>query len=193
MARYAEEDFSFPVGQQRAEWFMMDHFPRAFAAVLKHETADLFVDEESGEISKYGITLDTYREIDPTATRETIEALTEAQARTYYRNEWWDRGRFDTIAPAGVAAKLFDLAVNVGSHTATRLLQKSMNILPGRARIAEDGIIGPKTAEAVGLEPEWALVVLIQQAEAHYYSIVRKNPVKRRYLKGWLMRAKDYC
>src|SRR5690606_30113686 len=68
-----------------------------------------------------------------------IRNLTREQAIAIYRRDWWDRYGYGRIKDADVAAKLMDMAVNMGPGTAHRLLQQALVWIGHPVRI--DGII----------------------------------------------------
>ena len=85
--------------------------------------------------TKFGISAGAYPELD-------IAGLTLDQARSLYRSEYWDRIDGDRL-PASIALLVFDAAINNGIGHAVRWLQQA-------ASIAQDGVIGPETLQAIG-------------------------------------------
>ena len=73
----------------------------------------------------------------------TVAALTRDAAMEIYWHEWWLRFGFAQL-PAWIAAKTFDLAVNIGAGHAIECLQRALRAC-GRP-VAEDGVIGAVTA-----------------------------------------------
>lgn len=84
--------------------------------------------------TKFGISAAAYPDLD-------ITTLTEAEARSIYRRDYWTPIAGESL-PAEVAAITFDAAVNNGVQRSSRWLQHA-------ARVAEDGKIGPQTLAAV--------------------------------------------
>src|SRR5262245_38791457 len=111
------------------EVFMKRNWPVSIALVLASEGAD--VNRSPGEpsgISKYGVSLATYREYwiamklpPPLPTADTIASLTAAQASNFYRGHFADHIAFDDL-PAGVDYRLFDITVNLGRGGGLTLL-----------------------------------------------------------------------
>lgn len=166
----------------------------AIAAVLRHE-GDRFVDDPTtGECSKRGVELRWYRMyVDPAATKETIRNLTPEQATSFYRDNYWTRNKFFLIKDPWIAAKLFDLGVNVGPGTAVKLAQKVLNII-GDHNLTEDGILGPRTASALeNTKPLKFLIRFVQDMDSYYHLVASRDPNKAKFLDGWMNRLYDSC
>lgn len=167
----------------------MSNFKRALNAVLRHE-GGFWHDEKTGEIVNRGVTLKTYKQTHPEATEETIRNLTPEETEAFYQN-WWDQHRFDSIAAPILAAKVFDISINVGMKTGIRLLQSACNIILD-SKIKVDGRIGKQTTQAFSLCDPLALrLTFLSVAKQHYQTIVRNHPEKTRFLSGWLTRLYD--
>lgn len=74
-------------------------------------------------------------------TKADVKALALPEAAQIYRARYWDKVRGDSL-PAGIDLAVFDCAVNQGVGRAIRLLQEA-------ARVKVDGVIGPRTLEAI--------------------------------------------
>ncbi|HUD73842.1 MAG TPA: putative peptidoglycan-binding domain-containing protein, partial [Terracidiphilus sp.] len=99
------------------------------------------------------------------------------EVETFYRAEVWNKW-FDQLASDDVAKRVFDMAVNGGSGTAVRLLQRACNGLAvGGSIIDEDGRWGPETLDAANSSYERGSIVgAFQNArEDHYEDIAAKN------------------
>jgi lysozyme family protein len=84
--------------------------------------------------TKLGISAAAYPEMD-------IVNLTLGTAKALYQRDYWQRICGDQLPPA-LALLVFDAAVNNGVGRAARWLQQI-------AHVQQDGVIGPKTLEAV--------------------------------------------
>lgn len=102
------------------------------------------------------------------------------------------------VCPANQAAemperlhiKLFDTAVNTGVSRAVKILQQSINELNPAASLAVDGVIGPKTRQALcGLSEAQVLAVYARRQADFYRGIVARKPSQKKFLNGWLRRA----
>ncbi|MFZ6681025.1 glycoside hydrolase family 108 protein [Undibacterium sp. Tian12W] len=112
----------------------MNNFDLCIAPVLKNEGGTSNHPLDNGKLTRFGISQRSYPKLD-------IAALTLEQARALYKRDFWDAHQLDQF-PLTIAFEFFDCAVNCGTGTAARLLQRALDI-------AEDGIIGPVTLAAV--------------------------------------------
>lgn len=163
----------------------MADFWKALYYVLDHEGGFSNHVADKGGRTNYGITqatLNRYIKSHPgTRVPDKVELLSVKDAEEIYRAEYW---KFDKICSQRVATKVFDMAVNMGVGTATRLLQKAVNASP-------DGILGPKTLDAVNtMEPEAVLLNLVNLSLAHYRGIIERDESQNVFRKGWERRAK---
>jgi lysozyme family protein len=153
-------------------------FDVAIKKVLAHEGGYVNDPADPGGETKFGISKRTYPDID-------IKALTEDEACLIYYRDWWVENDYDRIAHADLAAKVLDLAVNMGAKRAHMLLQEAVNATrPGT--LVVDGRLGPKSIDAVNRHPQPALLLAqLRLAAVGFYA--RLN--KARFLKGWVLRA----
>lgn len=120
-----------------------------------------------------------------------IRAMTRERAADIMRAEFWEpHGQL--LHPLN-ALLVYDAAVNHGRKTGALLAQRAWNAWKpaGMGRLAEDGIIGPKTIAALaerreGIEDLYAACRL-----DHYAAIIRKNPSQKAFEKGWRNRVKN--
>jgi len=122
----------------------------------------------------------------PTAF-ERIAALPQAARRVgvynFYLNYFWNAGQFNRLTSDEVAKRVFDAAVNMGSHTAVKILQRSL-------QLEADGIWGPETTEwANRTSPALLNLAIRANRNAEYDAIVKARPEDAKYLKGWLARC----
>jgi len=126
-------------------------FERAVARVLVDEGGYADNPSDPGGATKFGISKREYPQLD-------IAALTRADAVAIYYRDWWQRYRYSQL-PGPVAAKVFDLAVNIGPAHAVRCLQRALRAC-GR-RLAEDGALGRATAIAAAGANQLALIAAL--------------------------------
>lgn len=119
------------------------------------------------------------------------KCMTADDAKQYYFDEWWAKYKFGSITNTKFATKIFDMYINMGPTTATRIVQRACRALGWT--LVEDGKMGPKTREAVNEQFTMNLIQCIRCECAGYYrSLAVKNPEKYgKFLKGWLRRAYD--
>ena len=124
---------------------------------------------------------------------QDIRTITDEVAGLFYFEHWWEKRRYDLL-PKPVGEKVFDMAVNMGSRQAEKLLQRAANkLLPTTQKLGEDGVAGPNTREAVGrLDPRALTDALCDVQAAFYLSLIRERPQFKKFQRGWLSRARTY-
>ena len=172
-------------------------FEAALAIVLAHEGG--FVDDpaDPGGATKFGVSLRTLRalgdlafdlDVDGDLDADDIKALTPEAAGAFYRKHFWDRYGYGTIHDLHLAAKLFDLAVNMGPGPAHRCLQRALRAC--RQPVTEDGILGPVTRQAVNAAEFLGLFPALKSEAAGFYrALAASDPARQKWLSGWLNRA----
>lgn len=152
----------------------MSHFDRAVLDVLKHEGGYVRNPQDPGGETNFGISKRVY-------PREDIKGMTKARAIAIYRRDYW-HPKYD-LMPYQVAAKVFDMAVNMGAKQAHKLLQRA-------AGVVDDGVIGNKTVQAVNAFSVGALLDNITIEQNKYYAaVVRNRPTSSIFMAGWTHRA----
>lgn len=158
-----------------------------------------FVDHpaDRGGPTKFGITEQVARAFgyDGSMFHLPIDA-----ARSIYRARYWKQPRFDEVflTYAQVAEELFDTAANMGPATASRFLQRALNLLNRQAGdypdIAVDGAIGAMTIHALGryrakrgaAGEAVLLKALDAQQGARYLDLAEARPSQEAFVYGWL-------
>lgn len=160
-------------------------FKKAIEFVLKHEDPKLsgVITRDSGGTTKFGVSQKAHPSVD-------IENLSLVDAEEIYREEYWSKIRGDEIGDDHVAAKILDMAVNMGPHQAIVLCQRALNTLALYTALAEDGELGLLTLAALNAaDPELLIVLLRSFCEEFYRHVAVVKPEYQRYLHGWLARA----
>jgi lysozyme family protein len=156
-------------------------FDRLIGKVLEHEGGYVCDPADPGGETKYGICKRSYPAID-------IKSLTLEQAKGIYYCEWWLRLRCNDIDNDQVAQKLLDTAVNVGASTGVKLLQSALCDVG--QWVVVDGVIGPKTVDAVNrADPNRLLTAMRARQAEHYRELIKRNPTLARFQRGWEKRA----
>lgn len=171
---------------------MPANFDVAISFVLENERGMLFVDANSGEYSRYGITL-KFAAAAGLCTPDDkifIERMTATLASAIYLKFVWEPHGFGLIAHQQVATKLLDMCVNMGTAQAVKLAQRALAPL-GRG-VTVDGVLGRETIAALNAADEYELVQEMRaECCAFYGELANKNPERYgKYLKGWEMRAR---
>ena len=114
-----------------------------------------------------------------------IATLTRDAAMEIYWREWWLRFGFARL-PAAIAAKTFDLAVNMGAGHAIECLQRAL-----RACGLPVKVIGAATAAQAARADPAALMAALRSELAAYYRLLAANQDdnENKFIKGWLIRA----
>lgn len=121
--------------------------------------------------TKYGISAAAYPE-------EDIAAVTIVRARELYRRDYWGKAGCDAL-PALVRFHVFDAAVNSGPRKAIEWLQAAVHE-------TVDGIIGPRTLQAVQSTPELRIVARINGYRLDHMTQAWNWPT---YSRGWVARV----
>jgi lysozyme family protein len=101
-----------------------------------------------------------------------------------YRRYWWTAYGYGGIESQAIATKVLDLSVNMGAKESHRSLQRAVRAAGGPC-LVEDGMLGPKTLQAVNhLNPAALLSAYRSEAASHYRSLHQPH-----FEKGWLNRA----
>jgi lysozyme family protein len=159
----------------------MGDFNKAINFLFKNEGGYANNPNDKGGDTKYGISKRAFPDVD-------IANLTEEQAKEiYYANYWPPFANY----PDRLAIKMFDLAVNMGHAQAVKILQRALRCI-GIEGINDDGILGSKTSQAVGLalhNIELLLVAIRSEAAGVYRLLAEKDTKQNCFLEGWLRRA----
>lgn len=112
---------------------------------------------------------------------DDIRFVTLDQARSIYRDQFWNECRCGDLPP-GLDTVMLCTAVNHGPGYAKKLLQESL-------RVAVDGQIGDKTlAAARGARLAELIPEMLSRRALFYADIVRSNSTQARFERGWYRR-----
>lgn len=155
-------------------------FEEAFKNTLLHEGGYVNDPQDPGGETKYGVSKRSYPHID-------IKNLTLDDAKKIYYEDFWLKQKCNVIQK-DLAAKLFDLSVNVGTKQAGLFMQRALRVT--KQELIEDGIIGVNTLDAIRrADPIILLASLKSEAAGYYRLLVAKNASMKKYINGWLSRA----
>ncbi len=154
-------------------------WPKAFAAVLRHEGGYVNHPSDPGGRTNLGVTQRVWEEwVGHEVDEAAMRALTQAMVEPLYRAKYWHAVRGDEL-PAGVDMCVFDVAVNSGPGRAARLLQAAVGV-------TVDGGIGPKTVAAAVAKPAAETIDAICNAREAF---LRALPTFSVFGVGWLARV----
>lgn len=158
----------------------MTDFDRAIGPVLEHEGGYVNDPVDPGGETNYGISKRSYPD-------EDIASMTRERAcELYYRDFWMRPGIGDLPWP--VSGKVLDVAVNIGTGRAIRMLQACLCRLGWWVEI--DGEIGKQTLGAASRVNTTSLVRALCRSQAERYErLIEKNPDLAKYRNGWAARA----
>jgi lysozyme family protein len=113
------------------------NFDQAFEYLLGHEGGYSNSPADPGGETMWGVTLRVAR---ANGYDGEMRDMPVDVAKGIYRKLYWDKAQCDDL-PEAIRFDVFDIAVNSGVSTASKLLQIALGI-------AADGVIGPKTLDA---------------------------------------------
>lgn len=120
----------------------------------------------------------------PASLEKNIEL--QKQIELFYLYEFWLPIKGDSIATQTNADSIFDFAVNAGIKTSIQLAQ---SIIDTKA----DGIVGEQTLKKFNaLEFGYFQPAFTVSKITHYIAIIKKRPVYKKYLYGWIIRALSF-
>ncbi|HUY38103.1 MAG TPA: glycosyl hydrolase 108 family protein [Candidatus Binataceae bacterium] len=160
-------------------------FLAAVTRVLGDEGGTETAPDDPGGVTRFGISAREYPALD-------IAHLTRDAAIAIYHRDYWRPFGFDA-APGAIAAKAFDLAVNIGPPHAIGCLQRALRA--SGHRVTEDNVLGPETAAAAHAADPLALMAALRSEAAGYYRVMAaiardaRPDADREFLAGWLNRA----
>lgn len=127
-----------------------------------------------------------------------MRALPLETARAIYRADYWDALGLDAVAAwhMPLALHLFDIAVNMGTASAGRFLQRALNLMNRGQRlfpdVPVDGSLTPRTLGALQRLGDGDKPLLLRLVQAYqgrrYIEIIEHDPTQERFTRGWMAR-----
>lgn len=148
-------------------------FDAAFQRLIGHEGGYVNDKRDPGGETKYGISKRSY-------PGEDIAGLTLERAKEIYRRDFWGPAGCDAV-PHGIKFDLFDMAVNSGVKPAVRTLQRAA----GLEDRSVDGVLGPRTLQAVQTHPTPRLIARFNGARLEFMAGLTTWPA---FGRGWARR-----
>ena len=159
----------------------MTLFDTALAFTLAEEGGFSDREDDPGGATNKGITLATFRDYQPGATVDELQAISDADVWRIYRLEYWNKLRCGDLAP-GVGLSVFDFGVNAGPGPSARMLQWAS----GLSGDDVDGVVGPHTIAAANRRAPAILIDTLAAMQAAHYRRLADFPT---FGKGWLART----
>ena len=161
-------------------------FDQAFERLIGHEGAYQADPNDTGNWTsgkigagelkgtKYGVSAASY-------PGEDIKNLSLDRVKTLYRRDFWGPAGCDLV-PEQVKFPLFDAAVHAGKSAAIKMLQRALGV-------ADDGIIGPITMQAISTAHPYRLAM---RFHGHRLDHLNNHQEKwARYGRGWSQRIAE--
>jgi lysozyme family protein len=170
---------------------MEDNFNKTLDFTLEHEGGYVDNPADPGGATNRGISFRFLKGIDSSTTKSDIVNMTLERASEIYRTYFWRSCYCDEL-PSLVDSVVFDTAVNMGTGTSIKLLQKSLNDLYG-TNLKVDGSFGPITQSAVEeiVDTLEFAKDIIDRRRDYYTSLANNKPRFRVFLRGWMNRIND--
>ncbi len=169
-------------------------FNYALNFLLKNEEEYSNNPDDPGRETNFGITQEELDEIHvQLKLPASVKDLTEEDVEVYYKVVWWNEYHYNLLKNITIAAKIFDLAVNIGPYNAHRIVQEALTY-NGYPTLKIDGILGLKTRNVINEVCLYGsmrdlLNEIRERAKWYYTNLVEENPRLNKFLKRWLKRA----
>jgi len=147
------------------------NFDEAFERLIGHEGGYVNHPDDPGGETKFGVSRRAY-------PLENIKGMTLERAKVLYLRDYWGPAGCDAV-PDAIKFDLFDMAVNSGVVPAVRTLQRAVGATP-------DGILGPKTLQAVNSTPTPRVVARFNGYRLDLMADLKTWPV---FGRGWAKRV----
>jgi lysozyme family protein len=134
---------------------MRSSYDSCLSRLLGHEGGYSNHPNDSGGPTKFGITIADYRKyIKPNATAADVQAMNVHEAKTIYRQQYWNAQRCDEL-PAGIDYVVFDYGVNSGLGRSTKLLKKLLGHPQNTTKILNEDVSGAGRVNAADFINEY--------------------------------------
>lgn len=168
---------------------MLTNWEKSFDAVIAHEggftndprdPGNKLPDGRAGS-TMWGCTQANWEAyIGKKVTQDDMRKLTKDDVKPLYKKNYWDAVKGDEL-PNGVDYAAFDFAINAGPAASRKMIQRALGVTP-------DGIIGPKTMEAIKNADGKDFLQKFSDAKTAFY---KSLPTFATFGKGWLRRVAE--
>lgn len=159
---------------------MLGNLANCLPITLAYEGGYVDHPKDPGGATMKGITLATYRQYRPGATKTDLKFITPIEVERIYRDGYWKPIRGDDL-PAGVDLATFDFGVNSGPARAAKNLQAVVGV-------GQDGKVGDVT---IGFVHSANGKEVIQRLCGRRLSFVQALSTFSTFGKGWSRRIAD--
>lgn len=166
----------------------MSAFDDAFEAMIRREGGYKLhtVQGDTGGMTYAGIARNKNGQWPGWAYIDRGEIPPTQLVRDFYLTGYWRPIRGDELRPE-IAANIFDFAVNTSAWGKPTVAVKLAQVV---AQVEPDGVIGPKSVEAINRIAPASFKALYALAKIKRYAeIVNKNRTQSKFLLGWVNRA----
>lgn len=139
---------------------------------------------DAGGFTNKGVTLKTYRAVfGQDKTIDDLVHITDDEWGYIFKIYYWDKLKADFIESQSIANMIVDWGFNAGVGTVAKKVQSIVG-----AKV--DGRMGNQTISLINLCNPEELFNQIKEARRNFYmAIVERNPLQKKFLKGWLNRV----
>lgn len=138
--------------------------------------------QDPGGATMKGVTLATFQSVyGKNKTVQDLKNITDEQWHHIFKTLFWDKCKVDQIGSQSIANLIVDWAYNSGTGTAIKKVQKIVGT-------SVDGIVGPKTLEAINKRDRLSLFNEIYIARENFFKSLKTFPT---FGKGWMRRLRS--
>lgn len=156
--------------------------------ILSYEGGFVNDPADRGGATNMGVTIGTWRSVgydkdgDGDIDVDDLRKLTRDDViERVMRPHYWNRWKADLIRSQSLANILVDWVWASGVN-GIKIPQRLLGV-------TADGIVGPKTLEALNArDPRWLFSQIRDRREGYIRGIVARDPSQRRFMAGWLRR-----
>ena len=155
-------------------------FEKSLAFVLASEGGYSNRPNDRGGPTNFGITQATYTTYrsDQNLPAQPVNSITQAEARDCYQRYFWNVGRC-SLLPEPLDLVYFDSLVQHGPTMSPKFLQRALGI-------ADDGVIGKETLDALRAAPlDYVIARFLAERRKYYAEIIDAHPEQIANQNGW--------